>query len=190
MTGEEVRGRSSRSGREAAAGCSGCGHTPLTIRFAGDVMLGKLTDYLLHAGYDCTYEHGIEDDRLIRLAEREGRVLLTCDRPLVRRLPERVRGVLVESGELSEQLRQVVRRFGLRFDPAWIFTRCSGCNRALESQDPNRVADRLPGATRTWVEEVYRCPECETVYWRGTHCEALRGTLAEWGLMPREHAGG
>lgn len=162
----------------------GGGHTPLTIRFAGDVMLGKLTDYLLHAGYDCTYEPGVEDDRLVRRARSEDRVLLTCDRPLIRRLPRDVRGVLVRSGALPRQLRQVVRRFGLRLDPGWIFTRCSECNRRLEPVDPDRVADRLPEATRTWVDAVYRCPECEALYWRGTHYEALRDTLGEWGFLP------
>lgn len=57
------------------------------------------------------------------------------------------------------------------------------------------MADRLPEATRTWVDAVYRCPECGTVYWRGTHYEALCRTLGEWGLMStatpeREGTGG
>lgn len=164
---------------------SSVGHTPLTVRFACDVMLGKLSDYLIHTGYDCTYEPGIEDECLVRLAARERRVILTRDRGLLRRLPAPVRGVPIRSEVLSRQLRQVVRRFGLRVSPGWIFTRCSGCNRRLERGNPDRLADRLPEATRTWVEAVYRCPECGAVYWRGTHYEALCRTLGEWGLMPQ-----
>lgn len=99
------------------------GHTPLTIRFAWDVMLGKLSDYRLHVGYDCACEPGIEDERLVRLAAREKRVILTRNRGLLRRLPNPIRGVQIRSEGLRRQLRQVVRRFGLRVSPGWIFTR-------------------------------------------------------------------
>src|SRR5437016_516505 len=52
---------------------------PLVPMFACDAMLGGLARWLRAAGYDASWHPGIEDWDLVRLAQREGRVLLSSD---------------------------------------------------------------------------------------------------------------
>jgi len=47
--------------------------------FACDAMLGGLARWLRAAGYDASWTEGIDDWDLVRLARREGRVLLSSD---------------------------------------------------------------------------------------------------------------
>lgn len=158
-------------------------NTPLTIQFVGDVMLGKLCDYLLHAGYDCAYYRHIEDDRLLRVARRQQRVLLTRDRHLVERMSPSVSGLFVHGDDLENQFAQVVKRYDLEVSEGWIFTRCSHCNNELTEIRFEAAAPDLPPATREWVQTVFRCTDCGRLYWQGSHYRAIRSTLAEWGYL-------
>ena len=88
--------------------------------FAVDAMLGRLAKALRMLGYDAHYDSGITDSDLKLLAVREGRAVLTRDREIAETsLPLRV--VLVESDHPEEQLRQIVREFGLDVEGA-LFT--------------------------------------------------------------------
>src|SRR5205823_5854209 len=53
-------------------------------RFACDAMLGGLARWLRAAGYDACWQEGIHDWDLIRLADREGRILLSSDTGIFR----------------------------------------------------------------------------------------------------------
>src|SRR5262249_40367538 len=53
-------------------------------RFACDAMLGGLARWLRAAGYDSFWRAGIDDWDLVRLAQREGRVLLSSDTGIFR----------------------------------------------------------------------------------------------------------
>jgi uncharacterized protein with PIN domain len=48
-------------------------------RFVCDAMLGGLARWLRAAGYDASWQNEIDDHALIRLAQAEGRTLLSCD---------------------------------------------------------------------------------------------------------------
>jgi uncharacterized protein with PIN domain len=48
-------------------------------RFACDAMLGGLARWLRAAGYDASWDDGIDDGELIRLARAEGRTALSSD---------------------------------------------------------------------------------------------------------------
>src|SRR5262245_16181476 len=49
------------------------------LSFACDAMLGGLARWLRAAGYDASWQLGIDDRELIRVAREERRVLLSCD---------------------------------------------------------------------------------------------------------------
>src|SRR5689334_19408258 len=49
------------------------------LRFACDAMLGGLARWLRAAGYDACWDVGIDDRDLVRLAQAEGRTLLSSD---------------------------------------------------------------------------------------------------------------
>lgn len=146
-------------------------------RFSVDAMLGGLARWLRLIGCDAAYEPDVPDERLVRSALEEGRVILTRDRSLPREwsVPH---CLVLESEVLVEQLREVVRTFDLEWRRR-LFTRCSRCNRPLEEVPREAVAARVP--PRVWRKQrrFLRCPGCARVYWGGSHVERMRRRLEE-----------
>ena len=146
-------------------------------RFACDAMLGGLARWLRAAGYDASWHPGIDDWDLIRLARREGRVLLTCDTGIFRI-------GIIRDGDLpalfiphglgkQEQLAYVLQRLNLRpREP-----RCMACGGALVEVPKDQVRDRVPPRTFAWVEQVYACSRCGQLFWQGTHWQRIAAAL-------------
>jgi len=151
-----------------------------TRRFIADAMLGRLARWLRILGIDTAYEADIEDAELVRRALAERRTILTCDRPL--REQWRVEDILVlDCWAVMEQLREVVRRFGLQ-GHIRLFSRCSCCNAPLREASVQDAAERAPEYVLRNTEEFQRCPSCGRVYWEGSHTERIRRALAD--LLP------
>lgn len=159
--------------------------------FAADSMLGTLAKWMRLLGYDCFYERDITDERLLEIARAQGRVVLTRDRAVTRRLQ---RSVPVPFAELDDQLLAVFDAVGLDFPTEIPCTRCSVCNAplvAIGQADLGKA--EVPERVRAGYSEFYRCPNCRRVYWPGTHydsmtrrLETLRGRLAKRGSAPGE----
>jgi len=146
-------------------------------------MLGRLARWLRVLGFDTSYDAVLADPELVRLADEEGRIVLTRDRHLLRELrPVRVHEVRHDPP--LEQLRELVAALELPA-PAELFTRCMLCNAVLppplEEEEANRL---LPPGVRGIPGPVRRCPACGRVYWHGSHVrrmrEALDRTLPGW----------
>ena len=56
-------------------------------RFVADGNVGSVARRLRMLGFDAAFAHPIADDELVRVAEREGRVLLTRDVYVLHRRP-------------------------------------------------------------------------------------------------------
>src|SRR5262249_2728993 len=99
VASESARGRFSGP----SEGAKLAGGSPMeTPRFAVDRMLGRLARWLCLLGFDALYRPELPGRRLITLAAREGRVVLTRDRALERvRSPVEV--VLIESDRFRDQ---------------------------------------------------------------------------------------
>ena len=153
-------------------------------RFAVDAMLGRLARWLRVIGWDTYYDAAVADPELVRLADAEGRVLLTRDRHLLRDLRP-ARALEVRRDEPLAQLREVVAALGLQ-SPGAPFTRCPMCNAALSAPLPaGEAAALVPAAARDLPGPVRRCPGCERVYWPGSHVRRmlrdLERALPGWG---------
>jgi hypothetical protein len=136
-------------------------------RFIADVMLGKLVKWLRVLGVDAIYDPHVTDDQLLRMAEREARILLTRDRRLAQRRGTH-RRLLIESDYYHEQVRQVVQRFGL--DPRrHVFSRCLPCNTSLSPVVRTAVAAKVPPYVYATQTIFTYCPGCHRFYWGGTH---------------------
>jgi uncharacterized protein len=151
-------------------------------RFVIDGHLGRLAAYLRMLGLDCLYRNDYEDEELARIAEEEDRILLSRDRRLLMRKNVK-RGQFLKSLEPEEQVREVIRRQGLK---KWIrpFQRCIRCNHLLEAVRKEEVLERLEPLTRLYFEEFHICPACGQVYWKGSHYERMEKMIE--GIEGRE----
>lgn len=150
-------------------------------RFVLDGHLGRLARHLRMLGFDSWYRPDADDAELAAVSSDEDRVLLTRDRGLLRRGIV-ARGRLVRSDRPSEQLREVVARYGLAAS-ARPFTRCVRCGEALESVAREEVLDRLEPLTKRYYDAFARCRGCGRIYWAGSH-HARMSRLVEWILGP------
>lgn len=149
---------------------------PSETRFLADRMLGTLTRYLRFMGYDTVSANGWspgdsrEDTRLLDLACRENRILLTRDHELARR--GKKQAVLVETEDVLAQVGQlidrglIVRRLSM--------SRCSLCNTLLRTATDDEISSapyipvKREGFTFFW------CDRCGRLYWNGSHRKHLQ----------------
>ncbi len=147
----------------------------MSRRLLLDVMLGKLARYLRMCGYDAAYalDHGIEaDDDLLALAHGERRQILTRDRQLAERAPG---GIHVDGRAIDDQLRGL-RREGFELTLSESPVRCGRCNGQVEPIDAGAtVPDYAPDPADT---PCHRCRDCGQVFWKGSHWDDVRETLA------------
>ncbi len=150
---------------------------PAEPRFLLDAHLGKLTAYLRLVGIDSAHDPEVDDPELVEWSLDEDRGLLTRDRGLLMHGSLRYGSYVREIDPVSQAV-EVVRRFALR-SVAAPFTRCMACNGVLGSAGPNDVAGRVPTGVAARHSEFRCCPDCERVYWEGSHHRRLRTLVRE-----------
>jgi uncharacterized protein with PIN domain len=150
-------------------------------QFACDAMLGGLARWLRAAGYDAAWKAGIGDWDLIRLAQREGRVLLSSDSGIFRIGVVRdgdLSALLIPHGLLKhQQLAYVLRQLGLTPGEP----RCMACGGILEKVPRDLVTDRAPPRTLAWIEQFFECSRCGQLFWKGTHWSRIEQVLEQAG---------
>jgi uncharacterized protein len=144
-------------------------------RFVADGHLGKLARHLRMAGFDVQWGNDWDDDRIVELAGRERRTILTRDKAMLRR-GDVERGYFVRSTASEEQLGEVVRALQLE-GLVTPFVRCRECNAILEDVRKTDVLGVLPEKVRDFYERFKRCPGCKRVYWEGTHFTRMQAVL-------------
>jgi uncharacterized protein with PIN domain/molybdopterin converting factor small subunit len=148
---------------------------PSDMHFILDTHLGKLAAYLRMLGFDTKYSNAFEDDELAQISSQEGRILLTRDQGLLKRSII-AHGYWVRATMPREQVVEIVNYFDLvpRMIP---FRRCMHCNGLLEGVSKERIIDRLQPETRQHHDEFYICPDCERIYWKGSHYDRMRNFI-------------
>lgn len=142
------------------------------IAFVVDANAGRLATFLRTLGFDTAYDPALDDAPLAELAVREGRILLTKDRSLLKRALI-VFGCLIRTDDPHEQLRAVLRLLDLR-PPYHPFSRCLLCNALLEPVPKSEIMHRLLPLTRRHYFDFHRCPHCDKIYWPGSHHDHMR----------------
>jgi uncharacterized protein with PIN domain len=134
-----------------------------------DAMLGRLARWLRLMGYDAAYLADTPDLLIVRKARAESRLVLTRDHTLARQ--RGIETLLIESGEIDQQIAQVVEAIGPTGDPPT--PRCVTCNQPLVPADRETVRDRVPPYVLRTESEFRICEQCRRVYWPGTHWESV-----------------
>jgi len=137
------------------------------LKFIADMMLGRLARWLRLYGYDTLY--GIEDDNeILRIAEEEGRIILTRDVELYRQAQVRnLRAILITSNSFEEQVKQLMME---RVEFSELFpenARCPKCNGVIRSAKKEEVKGKVPENVYNSYNEFYICTSCGQIYWPG-----------------------
>lgn len=158
-------------------------HPLRETRFVADAHLGGLARLLRMAGFDTLYDNHFDDAEIEAVAQREGRIVLSRDRELLKR-----RGIdhgcHVHAIVPEAQLREIVVRLDLRRS-ARPFSRCLRCNAPLRDIAKAVVLDRLPPNVREAQVRFSTCDVCGRVYWEGSHWRDMRRVLDAALFSPR-----
>lgn len=148
-------------------------------KFLVDEMLQRLGRWLRAAGYDTLIASNAEPDYyLLRQALHEGRLLLTRDQKLLehRRAPGTVILLSAETLEDCAEELHTLLDINWQHDP---FSRCLVCNTLLLDAKPEQHTD-IPPRTRAHAPSACFCPQCNQVYWEGSHVKRMRRQLDRW----------
>ena len=144
-------------------------------RFVADAHLGGLARMLRMLGFDTLYDNHFHDDDLVAIVEKEGRILLSRDRELLKRRSI-THGCYLHAQKPEQQLREIVERLDLTRS-ARPLTLCLHCNAPLRPVAKAGVLDRLPPRVREHYERFSTCDRCGRVYWEGSHWRNMQRVL-------------
>lgn len=145
------------------------------LKFMVDVNVAKLGSLLRMTGMDAACRPDLCDADIAAVVAREGRILLSRDRGLLKRKIV-VHGHLVRNQLPEEQLSEIVHLYGLR-DMLQPYSRCMRCNSQLVEVKKATIIDRLEPLTKKYYQIFYICPSCDRIYWSGSHKERMNRLL-------------
>jgi uncharacterized protein len=146
-------------------------------RLIADAMLGSLAKWLRLTGFDTLYFRDIPDNELVRLARKEGRLLLTRDNGIAREArPGEC--LLIHSEKTLVQFREVISATG---SPAadQRSPRCSVCNGQLIQKQREEIRDAVPDYVYMQCNAFVKCENCGKVYWEGSHKKIIDAVIKD-----------
>lgn len=151
------------------------------IRFVADVNVIKLGRLLILLGFDVIYSPSYSDEEIADIAEKENRIVLTRDTDLLKRskivFARRIRANLP-----YDQLAETIHFFGLE-NMISFFSRCTACNIKLVAIEKKDVMHLLEPKTKQYFNTFFQCPQCRTVFWRGSHYDNIQTKMASLGIL-------
>ena len=148
---------------------------PRVTRFIADAHLGGLARLLRLTGFDTLYDNHYDDAEIVAIAVREGRIVLTRDRELLKRR-ELTHGCFVRALKPEQQAIEIFQRLDLARS-ARPFSLCLECNAPLRPIDKADVAHRLPADVRARHVRFSTCDQCQRVFWEGSHWQRMRAVV-------------
>jgi uncharacterized protein len=139
------------------------------MKFVADCMLGRLAKWLKILGFDVLFFSKAEDKDLADISHRENRVLLTRDSGLIEKTKKRKGRLFVSSDRWEDQVVQVLDEYGL-WELVRPNTRCLECNRPLKPLSKDGARNLVTPYVLEHATSFAICPQCNRVYWQGTHC--------------------
>lgn len=144
------------------------------MRFAADAHLGRLARTLRLLGFDTAYSNAFTKTGLLRLAGEENRIVLSRNPAFA--TPATVQSFRVVSENYLEQIKTVVRQFGL-LSALRPFTRCLVCNGLLHTVAKETIEQGLEENIRRYYQEFWQCESCLRIYWKGSHYRRMCALL-------------
>ena len=139
----------------------------MDFSFAADRTLGKLSKWLRILGFDTLFESGALSRSIFENLECE-RILLTRIEK-IRKISGDHRVVFIKSNYPIDQLKQVINDVGITNEDLRPFSRCTPCNSLIVNIQKDAVVGRVPDYIWETHDAFSRCPQCERIYWSGSH---------------------
>jgi len=140
------------------------------MKFVADIMLGRLARWMRLLGFDVLYPDTSDDKELLKFADE--RIILTRDKDL----GKKKNVLLIKSVNVNEQLKQVVNELNLKISRP--LSRCSVCNKILAEVEKSSVKALVPERIYTNHDTFWRCPDCNRIYWKGSHYDKIMDTVS------------
>lgn len=142
-------------------------------RFLADIMLGRLARWLRTLGYDAMYTRKGIDSRLMVLAYRENRIILTRSKRLYNRIGPKG-AIFINFDDFRDQVREVINAMGMKFDKKIFLTRCLDCNLPFIHLQKEEAQPKVPPHVFQTVKTFRTCPQCKRIFWSGTHIDEMK----------------
>jgi uncharacterized protein with PIN domain len=150
------------------------------MKFVADGMLGSLARWLRMMGHDVEFPAVLNDDKLMALAKKNKRILLTRDLELYKRSTARgIEVFYVEGKHEADRLASIAKRFAIPLEIDLRFSRCPRCNTGIQSVPKSKIAGKVERNTFEHYDEFWECPKCGKIYWQGAHWPKIHQTLGE-----------
>ena len=139
-------------------------------------MLGSVARKLRIFGFDTLYVAHAPDEEILKIGIESGRVILTADKELFKRMVKAgAPGVLVSGAGNVDDIVHILAKNGVTsVSLDGIGSRCSVCNGLLEERALEQVRDSLSDRVAEARSEFYQCTACDKVYWEGGHLRRIR----------------
>jgi len=151
------------------------------MKFIVDLTMGRLAKWLRIAGYDTVFYNSANLDKLIEIASKEGRMILTRNSGFIKKKKKTFeeKGIpflLLTSDRVEDQLKGVAANFklNLKGNP---FTLCIDCNKPLVKISKEDVAGKVPEFVYQNYNKFVQCSNCKKIFWGGTHKERMEGII-------------
>jgi len=138
-------------------------------------MLGKLAKWLKILGFDVLYFSKIEDEKILEIAKKQERTLLTRDSYLIKKAKE-IPNLFIKSEKWPEQVIEVINYFDLK-NKLKPYSRCVECNHPLKKITKEKAKNLVAPFIYENEEEFALCPKCGRVYWPGSHYKKMQSSI-------------
>ena len=145
------------------------------MRFLITFELGRLAKWLRILGFDAVYLKPVKKSKIIVEALKENRIILTRNNKIKTQVNSGV--ICIKSDLVFEQLQEVVNKLNLQIDKDNLFSRCLICNVRLELVDKEKIKSEVPAYVYRKHSEFRKCPNCQRVYWPGSHWRKVKEDL-------------
>ncbi len=143
------------------------------MKFIVDRMFGKLAKWLRILGYDTVYYKGINHEDLLKIASYEDRIVITRNKKIFHK-ENKGRIIWINEDDLYLQLKELISKGVISFSEENHFSRCIICNKRLENISKQGLKGMVPDYIFLHHNEFSRCPQCNRIYWPGTHLENMK----------------
>jgi uncharacterized protein with PIN domain len=115
---------------------------------------------------------------LIQLARQEGRIILTRNTKLFPKRPED-QIATVKEDKPPLQVKELIQKGSISLDEEKFFSRCLLCNALLDQIPREEAEGNVPDFIFHQQKEFFRCPQCQRIYWQGSHQENMQRRMEE-----------